>query len=136
MTLRGGGRRAYRRYPIVLEVEYAVSGRGGLLQVGRGRTLSLSSGGALVQPDQPIPPGAFKAQLTVHWPARHDGAAIKLVAHGHLGRREAGGAVWVAFWRHMFRTAASDAHPALSRIASSAGPAPVPQVKIQSGRPE
>ncbi|MBZ5585497.1 MAG: hypothetical protein LAQ30_25520 [Acidobacteriia bacterium] len=104
--VRSGDRQqVHRRYPIVLDVEYFLTDDRGLVRPGRGRTVSLSSTGALIQPDQPIPPGAFRVQLAVYWPVRQDKAALTLMIHGYATGRGAGGAISVAFWRHKFTTA-------------------------------
>ncbi len=99
-------RRVHRRYPLILELEYVLADKRGSLQPGRGRTVNLSSGGVLFQPDRPIPAGVFKAQLAVRWPARPDGTALQLVIHGYVVRRAPSGAISVALWRHKFKTAA------------------------------
>jgi hypothetical protein len=98
-------RRAHRRYPIALEVEYVLIDRSGLVHPGQGSTVNLSSSGALIQSAQPIPTGTFNVEVTVYWPAGQEGTAVMLVAHGRVVRRKPDGTVSVAFYRHTFKTA-------------------------------
>ena len=59
-------RRAHRRYPISVDLEYSF-GSEGRLQVGRGRTINLSNGGVLFEAETPVPVNTT-VELSISWP--------------------------------------------------------------------
>jgi PilZ domain-containing protein len=68
---QGEDRRADRRYPIVVEVEYRLAKSGKILQKGQGRTLNVSSGGILFESASVVPPG-MEIEVSLEWPAMLD----------------------------------------------------------------
>ena len=71
--------------------------------IGTGRTLNLSSSGALVVDNHPMKVGQ-RIDLFADWPIKLDGIALQLVATGKVVRSHAG-VFALSFNRHEFRTA-------------------------------
>jgi hypothetical protein len=95
-------RRAALRFPIELEVRYKLFNRK-TIEVGSGRTINMSSSGALFTTERPLAIGE-RLELAVDWPARlDDGCALMLVITGHVLRSE-GTRGAIAFERYEFRT--------------------------------
>jgi len=95
-------RRASRRYAVSAEVRYLVVSRRTPI-AGTGRTVDLSSGGALIQTADPLPNGAT-VRLSIAWPARLDARiALSLDVVGKIARVD-GLLAGVVFDRHEFRT--------------------------------
>jgi hypothetical protein len=83
----GADRRLYRRYPIVLEVQYK-SNRGRPARLGYGTTLNVSSRGVLFRADDSLPAGS-QVELTMHWPFLLEGVCpLKLVMRGRVVRSD------------------------------------------------
>jgi hypothetical protein len=86
---RSGGdeRRASTRLPIEREVRYKVLGKGNILtQTGEGKTLNISSAGALFTTQTPLPEQQL-VELAVSWPARLNGLLpLNLVIRGRVIR--------------------------------------------------
>jgi len=95
-------RRASRRYAVSAEVRYLIVSRRTPI-AGTGRTVDLSSGGALIQAADRLPNGA-KVKLSIAWPARLNGRiALSLEVAGRIARVD-GLLVGVVFDHHDFRT--------------------------------
>jgi len=95
-------RRASHRYAVSAEVRYLIIGRRSPT-AGTGRTVDLSSRGALIQTTDPLPKGA-KIKLSIAWPARLNGRlALSLEVDGRIARVD-GLLVGVIFDHHEFRT--------------------------------
>ena len=95
-------RRASHRYPVSAEVRYLIV-RQRTPTAGTGRTVDLSSRGALIQTAEPLPKGA-KIKLSIAWLARLNGRiALSLEVVGRVARVD-GLLVGVIFEHHEFRT--------------------------------
>ena len=83
----GHERRASTRLPIEREVRYKVLGKGNLLtQTGEGKTLNISSAGALFTTQTTLAEKQV-VELAVSWPARLDGVLpLNLVIRGRVIR--------------------------------------------------
>jgi hypothetical protein len=105
-TDRLGERRASQRFPIVRDVQYEVTYRGGDPRSGVGTTVNVSSVGVLFATPEALAPGE-RIQLSISWPAQLDGKyALKLVAQGWIRRcRDYNVAVEIV--SHEFRTRSS-----------------------------
>jgi len=76
---------------------------GRVVNNGEGRTLNLSSGGALIECDVALPKG-LEIELSIAWPAMLDGnVALSLVTVGNIVRNTVTRTA-VAFSQHYFRT--------------------------------
>ena len=97
-------RRANRRYPITLDVEYKVPGGNGVLRKGFGRTINISSRGALLYISDTLP-NRCPILLSINWPFLLNGAIpLKLVMYGKVVRA-APYAIAVEVIQHAFHTA-------------------------------
>jgi hypothetical protein len=77
-------RRASTRFPLALEVRYAVSGRRALMETGAGRTVDLSSSGLRFATQGPLEPG-IKLDVAIDWPVLlNGGVQLQLVAKGEV----------------------------------------------------
>ncbi len=86
MTDGLGERRASQRFPIVRDVQYEVTYRGGDPKSGIGTTVNVSSAGALFTAPEALFPGE-RIKLSISWPAQLDGKhALNLVAQGWITR--------------------------------------------------
>ena len=97
-------RRAHRRYPIILEVEYKMLKLGRVIQVGSGRTQNISTGGILFEAND-ILHSSGRIELTLRWPMLLDGVfPMKLVIQGSIKRNDGN---WIAIRTksHEFRKA-------------------------------
>jgi hypothetical protein len=87
-------RRSSRRYPVGLDLRFALSRRGAVLERGSGRTRDFSEGGVFFQPFRLsgiLPPGV-DAELFLDWPARLNGEAVVTVTiSGRIVRSSADG---------------------------------------------
>jgi hypothetical protein len=94
--------RASRRYAVRADLRYLIVSRRTRI-AGTGRTVDLSSRGALIQTADPLPKGA-KIKLSIAWPARLNGRiALSLELDSRIARVD-GLLVGVVFDRHEFRT--------------------------------
>ena len=100
----GGDRRAHRRYPIILEVEYKLLKLGRVIQVGSGRTQNISKGGIFFEADDTLH-SSGRIELTLCWPMMLEGVfPMKLVIQGSIKRNDG---KWIAISTksHEFRKA-------------------------------
>lgn len=82
-----GERRAHERYPIRLDLEYRVRERK-RVQIGRGHTVNLSSGGILFESEQSLQPG-IPIELSITWPWWiSDQVGLKLQVSGRTLRAQ------------------------------------------------
>ena len=80
-------RRANRRYPITLELQYKLFNKGQVEYVGIGWTLDISSSGVLLEADTILPATEGPIELAIHWPFLLDGACeLNLVMRGQIVR--------------------------------------------------
>jgi len=95
-------RRATYRYPLGAEVRYQIINQR-RPSAGTGRTVDLSSRGALIQTADLLPNGA-KIKLSMVWPVRLNGRiALSLEVVGRIVRVD-GCLAGVVFDHHEFRT--------------------------------
>ena len=64
-------RRSHHRYPVSMDLEYRLSSPEGHLQVGRGRTINLSSGGVLFEAEATVPLNTT-VEMSILWPLRSE----------------------------------------------------------------
>jgi len=99
----GTEQRSHRRYPIRLDVQYRVLGERGTPRSGSGRTLNMSTGGILFQPEDALPE-QVAIELILSWPFLLDRACnLNLCVHGRIVRSDARGTA-VSVQQHEFRT--------------------------------
>jgi hypothetical protein len=98
-----GDRREDRRYPMALELKYKLIRRRRVLEVGRGFTVDLSSGGILFEAEHPLPVG-LNVELLIDWPVLlHNVAPMRLLVTGKIVRGT-GPRVAIQTVQHEFRT--------------------------------
>jgi hypothetical protein len=98
-----GDRREDRRYPMALELKYQLIRRRRVLEVGRGYTVDLSSGGILFEAEHPLPVG-LNVELLIDWPVLlHNVAPMRLLVTGKIVRNF-GSRVAIQTVQHEFRT--------------------------------
>ena len=90
-------------YPLVIDLEYQLLGRGGAVKTGRGRTVRLSS--ACVQFEcADYLPAQTKVEISIIWPARLDnGVGLKLWLVGRTVPSQ-DHSILVEIQRYEFRT--------------------------------
>ena len=99
-------RRAARRYPMVVDVEYRITDGWGQVKTGRGTTIDLSRSSVFFSPENPVLAGA-QIELSIPWPARLDGTvALSLQVIGRTVHVR-GTCVAVKIARYSFRTRSS-----------------------------
>ena len=76
------------RYPISLEVQYKLIDKRQADQLGFGKTLNISSGGVLFEPDHPLPAGG-EIEVAMKWPFLLQGVCcLKLVMRVRIVSRD------------------------------------------------
>lgn len=84
----GGNRRAARRYPVELPLEYKILSGSRVTASGKGSTRNMSSAGLLFTAEAPVPAGAY-VELSVYWPVPTPSERpITLMAQGRVVRSE------------------------------------------------
>jgi PilZ domain len=78
-------RRLRTRFPLVWDIYYRILGKRPV--IGRGRSINISSSGALVAADHMVSPGT-RIQMSIAWPVSHDGIPLELVIQGRVLRNE------------------------------------------------
>jgi hypothetical protein len=82
----GKERRADRRYPIALALQWKVVRRRKVMDAGRGATVDLSSGGILFHAGRELPVGE-NVEISISWPALlHNLAPMLWVVSGRIVR--------------------------------------------------
>jgi hypothetical protein len=103
-------RRAKSRYPLQLNVSYQTMGMAGQV-AGVGRTVNVSSRGALINSSSTIGEGA-RVRVVFEWPSLLNGTIpLQLIALGTVVRRQNSGLA-IAFEGYQFRTAGRRANVA------------------------
>jgi len=98
--------RSHQRYPIELEVEYRLLGKGRSEHVGSGKTRNMSSGGVLFEA-LGSPPAGCAIELMLNWPFLLEGVCpLRLVMRGRIVRSDVYGVAMQSSF-HEFRTAGS-----------------------------
>jgi hypothetical protein len=86
--LSRGERRAARRFPLVLFLEYKAFRGAAIVKTGVGRTINLSSAGVLFHADTHLEPG-LRLELSIDWPAAPDGnTRMHLFQYGDVLRAD------------------------------------------------
>lgn len=95
-------RRAARRFPIALQLQYRAFRNAELLHEGSGRTMNMSSGGILFHADVHLEPG-LRLELSIAWPVPDErGPHMQLLGAGEVVRiQETDAAIRIR--RHEFR---------------------------------
>ena len=100
-------RRLHCRYPITLQIEYKFFSTNRTKRCGFGKTLNVSSGGVLFEPQDGLPTNGL-IEVLMDWPFLLDGVCpLKLVVQGRVVRSNKQLAA-VQILRHEFRTARSN----------------------------
>lgn len=103
-------RREDRRYTIELELKYKLIRRRRVLEVGKGFTVDLSSGGILFEAEHPLPIG-LNVELLIDWPVLlHNIAPMRLLVTGKIVRGT-GNRIAIQTQQHEFRTQGSQSVP-------------------------
>jgi hypothetical protein len=77
-------RRASARYSLSLDLRYTVSGHGGPIETGSGRTVDLSSSGLRFAAQKPLQAGLI-LEVAIDWPVQLDsGVHLQLIATGEV----------------------------------------------------
>jgi hypothetical protein len=96
--------RSFQRYPIELEMEYRLLGKGQADHLGSGKTRNISSGGVLFEAPG-LPPAGSSIELMLSWPFLLEGVCpLRLVMRGRIVRSDLHG-VAIQSNYHEFRTA-------------------------------
>jgi len=97
-------RRAARRFPIELELDYKATGKRDLRFTGSGKTTNISSSGIMFRTEQELEPDT-NIEASICWPVRlHQTVPLKLRVRGRVVRKEPG-AVVVEIQQYDFHTA-------------------------------
>jgi hypothetical protein len=96
-------RRATNRFPIERAVRFKVISRRHGDELGRGRTVNMSSGGILFTIDRELVAGK-RVEVAINWPAQlNDSCPLQLIARGRVVRVDHGAAA-VEIQQYEFRT--------------------------------
>jgi hypothetical protein len=103
-TANGSDKRGCARYPLTLEVRYAVTYRKKLLQAGSGRLVDMSSSGVrFIAATGPLEPGR-DIELSIQWPVPLDGGVeLQMKATGTIVWSR-GAEIALRLHHHEFRT--------------------------------
>jgi len=83
-------RRLRTRFPLALDISYRILGKHAVNAViGRGKTINVSSSGALVTAQHTVSPGT-RIQMNIAWPILQEGLPVELVIQGRVLRNEEG----------------------------------------------
>jgi hypothetical protein len=81
-------RRANRRYPVELRLQYKLIAKGGIQRIGFGRTINISSRGVLFESEDAMP-ASGRIELILNWPALlHGVCALKVIMRGRILRTQ------------------------------------------------
>jgi hypothetical protein len=96
-------RRASTRFPLTLEVRYAVLGSRPPVETGAGRTIDLSSCGLSFTAERPLATGQ-RIDVSIDWPVLLGGGVqLQLIMSGVVVRSD-GSATALQIERHEFKT--------------------------------
>lgn len=102
MDIFAGDRRCDKRYDVALELRYRLRMDEGIVQIGRGITRDLSSGGVLFATDEFLAPGT-PLDLSIDWPVHmSDMGPLELKISGQVVRANSRGTV-LQVTRYEFR---------------------------------
>jgi hypothetical protein len=124
-------RRINRRFALSLALRYKVTRRRRLIEMGSGRTVDISSGGAAFMTAHVLPPKA-QAELWLEWPVPLNGHPLRLLMQGRVVRSNDGLAA-VKISRHEFRLAGN----ALAHAGAQGGTVArfgAPAARVGSGK--
>ena len=96
-------RRATARFPLSLELRYAVTRRRLPASNGSGRTIDLSSSGLAFTADKPLPTGV-NVEVSIDWPVLLDGGVQLQLTVSGLVVRTSGTVTALKIVRHEFKT--------------------------------
>jgi len=95
-------RRAARRFPVALQLQYRAFRNAELLHEGSGRTVNMSSGGILLCADVHLEPG-MRLEISVAWPVLDERKThLQLLGAGEVVRTQETDAA-IRIRRHEFR---------------------------------
>src|ERR1017187_2855905 len=119
-------RRGSARFPLTLEVRYAVLGHCAPVEAGSGRTIELSSSGLRFTADRPLLNGQ-KLDVSIDWPVWLDGdVRLQLIMSGVVVRTN-GTTTALQIQRHEFRTRRVGLKPAPPQ--ESVRPSPAQKIR-------
>jgi len=78
-------RRLRERFLLALDIHYRILGKLGV--IGRGKTINISSSGALVKAQHIVSPGT-RIQMNIAWPISQEGIPVELIVQGRVLRNE------------------------------------------------
>jgi hypothetical protein len=78
-------RRLRTRFPLVWDIYYRILGKRTV--IGRGKSINISSSGALVAADHMVSPGT-RIQMNIAWPILQEGFPVELIIQGRVLRNE------------------------------------------------
>jgi hypothetical protein len=100
---RSRERRVVPRYPVILEIDYWIPGRGKVGEACVGHTIDVSSAGLRFVAQKALQTG-LRIELSIAWPVMlHGGVRMQLVVSGRVVRSE-NNLTAVKILRHEFRT--------------------------------
>jgi len=103
-------RRRSQRYPIERELRYRTVTKRKDKEIGKGKTINISSSGVLFTSDEALRPGEHM-ELSISWPVRLENKyVLQLVARGRVVRLEPG-RVAIQIQQHEFHTQSSESRP-------------------------
>ena len=115
-----GERRARRRYPIALPVQFNVVKNYSVVHSGTGTTINISSGGIAIETMEVLKPRSY-VELSIGWPVKlNQTCPLKLVASGRVLRSDSVSTV-IQLERYEFRTQRLAAHQAMAQSVSMVG---------------
>jgi hypothetical protein len=81
-------RRANRRYPVALRLQYKLIAKGRIQRIGFGWTINISSRGVLFESEDAMPTNG-RIELVLNWPVLLQGVcALKLIMRGRILRTQ------------------------------------------------
>src|SRR5215469_2930188 len=81
-------RRANRRYPVALGLQYKLIVKGRIQRIGFGRTINISSRGVLFESEEAMPTRG-RMELVLNWPVPLQGVcALNLIMRGRILRTQ------------------------------------------------
>jgi len=84
--IESNNRRAHRRYPILLQLQYKLMAPTGVQHVGVGQTINVSSHGVLCDVNKELPKNS-RIELSIQWPyLLHGTCPLNLVVQGRIVR--------------------------------------------------
>lgn len=97
-------RRASTRFPLAIEVRYALMGCRGQRETGSGQTIDLSSSGLSFTADRPLLTGQKLIKVAIDWPVLLDGGVQLQLVMSSVVVRTSGTTTALKIQRHEFKT--------------------------------